>query len=141
MQTKPCRMQRRSLVSWAIAAMLVALPLATANARWIEKGNPRCPYGVFLDGLQGSVVLSMTLDRSGHVTDTRVLRSSGSQTLDQLAQEAAMKWRLSQDSLVATDLTQGRVEKITFLHPPPPVKSLLPQAQPYWAVASYSRDH
>lgn len=141
MQTKPSRMQHRSVVCGVIVAMLVALPLAAANARWIEKGNPRCPYGVYLEGLQGTVVLSMILDRSGHVTDTRVMRSSGSKTLDQLAQEAAMKWRLSQDSLVATDLTQGRVEKISFVHPPPPVKSLLPQSQPYWAFTSYSRDH
>ena len=134
-------MQHRSVMCGVIAAMLVALPLAAADAKWLEKGNPRCPYGVFIEGLQGSVVLSMILDRSGHVTDTRVLRSSGSQTLDQLAQEAAMKWRLSQDSLVATDLTQGRVEKITFRNPPPPVKSLLPQSLPYWALASYSHDH
>ncbi len=141
MQTKPSRLQHRSVVCGALVAMLVALPLAAANARWIEKGNPRCPYGVYIEGLQGSVVLAMILDRSGHVTDTKVLRSSGSDTLDGLAQEAAMKWRLSQDSLVATDLTQGRVEKITFVHPPPPVKTLLPQTQPYWAVARYTRDH
>lgn len=141
MQTKPSRLQHRSVVCGVIVAMLVALPLAAANAKWIEKGNPRCPYGVYLNGLQGSVVLSMVLDRSGRVTDTRVLRTSGSGMLDQLAQEAAMKWRLSQNSLVATDLTQGRVEKITFVHPPPPVQSLLPQTQPYWAFTSYSRDH
>ncbi len=132
-------MQHRSWVGWAIAAMLVALPLAAANAKWIEKGNPRLPYGVYIEGLQGSVVLSMTLNHAGQVTDTRVLRSSGSSTLDQLAQEAAMQWRLSQDSIVPTDLTQGRVEKITFVHPPPPVRTLLPQSQTYWALAA--RDH
>ena len=114
--------------------MLVALPLAAANAKWIEKASPLLPYGVFIEGLQGSVVLSLTLDRGGHVLDTRVLRGSGSPALDGLAQDAAAKWRLSQDSVVATDLTQGRVEKITFVHGPPQVKSLLPDARPYWAV-------
>lgn len=123
----------------AIVAMLVALPLVSANARWIEKGNPRLPYGVYIEGLQGSVVLSLRLNHAGQVTNTKVLRSSGAPALDQLAQDAAAKWRLSQDSIVATDLTQGRVEKITFLHPPPPVRTLLPQTQTYWAVAS--RDH
>lgn len=119
----------------ALVAMLVALPFAAANARWIEKASPRLPYGVYLEGLQGSVVLSMVLDRNGSVTDARVLRSSGSPVLDELAQDAAMKWRLSQNSIVPTDLTQGRVEKITFLHPPPRVKALLPQSFPYWATA------
>ncbi len=47
-----------------------------------------------------------------------------------------MKWRLSSDAVVATDLTQGRVEKVVFLHPPPPVRTLLPDAKPYWAVVN-----
>ncbi len=114
--------------------MLVALPLTAANARWIEKGKPLLPYGVYVDGLQGSVVLSLTLDRSGHVTGTQVLRSSGSPALDGLAQDAAAKWRLSPDAVVATDLTQGRVEKITFVHGPPVPRTLLPNTTPYWAV-------
>lgn len=139
MQNEASTMQHRSVVCGAIVAMLVALPLVSANARWIEKGNPRLPYGVYIDGLQGSVVISMTLNQTGQVTDTRVLRSSGSSALDQLAQDAAMKWRLSQDAVVPTDLTQGRVEKITFLHPPPPVRTLLPQTRPYWALVA-SRD-
>ncbi len=134
MHTIPCRSAHRFALCGALAAVLVALPLAAANARWIEKGTPLLPYGVYIEGLQGSVVLSLKLDRSGHVTDTRVLRTSGSDTLDGLAQEAASKWRLSQDAVVATDLTQGRVEKITFLHPPPHAKSLLPDTRLYWAI-------
>ncbi|MBA3963276.1 MAG: energy transducer TonB [Chthoniobacterales bacterium] len=132
MQTKTGR--STFVLCGAFVAMLVALPLTTANARWLEKGKPLLPYGVYLDGLQGSVVLSLTLDRSGHVTDTQVLRSSGSKTLDGLAEEAAAKWRLSPNAVVATDLTQGRVEKITFVHGPPVPKSLLPNSTPYWAV-------
>lgn len=91
------------------------------------------PYGAYIEGLQGSVVLAMTLDRSGHVTNTKVLRTSGSPTLDQLAQDAAMKWRMSTDGVVATDLTEGRVEKITFVHAPPHGKELPPNTFPYWA--------
>lgn len=91
------------------------------------------PYGVYIDGLQGSVVISMKLDRAGHVTNARVLRTSGSPVLDQLAQDAAMKWRMSSDGVVPTDLTKGRVEKITFVHAPPHGKELLPNTFPYWA--------
>ena len=92
------------------------------------------PYGVYIEGLQGSVVLSLMLDQNGRVTDTHVLKTSGLAQLDQLAQEAAMKWRLSRNSVVATDLTQGRVEKIVFVHKPPTGKALPLDQKPYWAA-------
>ena len=116
----------------AIIALLVALPLATANAKWLEKGTPRLPFGVYFQGLQGSVVLSLTLDKSGRVTGTSVLRSSGHPALDELARDAAMNWRLSPDSVLPTDITKGRVELITFKNQSPP-KAILPGAQPHWA--------
>ena len=116
----------------AIIALLVALPLATANARWLEKTEPKLPFGVYIQGLQGSVVLSLTLDKSGRVTGTNVLRSSGHPALDELARNAAMNWRLSADSVLPSDISKGRVELITFKNPNPP-KQLLPGAQPYWA--------
>ena len=116
----------------AIIALLVALPLATANARWLEKKEPKLPFGVYIQGLHGSVVLSMTLDKSGRVTGINVLRSSGHPALDELARNAAMNWRLSTDSVLPSDISKGRVELITFKNPNPP-KQLLPGAQPYWA--------
>ena len=115
-------------------ALLIIAPLATANARWLEKGRPDLPYGVYFQGLEGSVVLSLTLDKSGHVTDSAVLRSSGHPALDNLAREAAMGWRLSPDSVLPSDLTQGRVELVKFRHPNGQYsKTLLPGAEPYWA--------
>ena len=132
MHTRQCRSTRFALCG-ALVALVVALPLAAANAKWIEKPSPLLPYGVYVDGLQGSVVLSLTMDRSGHVVDSRVLRGSGSPTLDGLARDAAAKWRLSQNSVVATDLTQGRVEKVIFVHGPPQVKTLPPNSLPFWA--------
>jgi len=88
--------------------------------------------GVYFQGLEGSVVLSLTLDRSGRVTDTRVLRSSGHPALDELAREAAANWRLSPDSILPTDISQGRVELVTFKNTNPP-KTILIGAKPYWA--------
>ena len=116
----------------AIIALLVALPLATANAKWLDKTQPDLPFGVYMQGLQGSVVLSLTLNHSGRVTSTSVLRSSGHPALDELARNAAMNWRLSADSVIPTDITKGRVELITFKNPNPP-KQLLPGAKPFWA--------
>jgi TonB family protein len=116
----------------AIIALLVALPLATANARWLEKKEPNLPFGVYIQGLQGSVVLSLTLDKNGHVTSTSVLRSSGHPALDELARNAASNWRLSADSVLPSDISKGRVELVTFRNPTK-AKQLLPGATPYWA--------
>lgn len=90
------------------------------------------PMGVYFQGLQGSVVLSLTMDKSGRVTDTRVLRSSGHPALDELARAAAADWRLSPDSVLSSDITQGRVELVTFRNPNPP-KQILIDAKPFWA--------
>jgi TonB family protein len=134
MQTKQGISTHRLALCGAIVAMLVAAPFSAANAGWIEKPRPHLPYGVYVEGLHGSVIVSLVMDPSGRVTGTQVIRSSGFAALDRLAQEAAMNWRLSPDSVVATDTTQGRLEKITFLNPPPHPKSLLPNSMPYWAV-------
>jgi TonB family protein len=115
----------------AIVALLVALPLATANARWLEKKEPSLPFGVYIQGLNGSVVLSLTMDKSGHVTGTNVLRSSGHPALDELARNAAMQWRLSPDSVLPSDISKGRVELVSF-KTQTRVKSLLPGDRPYW---------
>jgi len=115
----------------ALIALLVALPLTTANARWLEKKEPNLPFGVYIQGLKGSVVLSMTLDKSGHVTSTTVLRSSGHPALDELARAAASTWRLSPDSVLPSDITKGRVELVAF-KTQDRVKSLLPGDRPYW---------
>ena len=115
----------------AIIALLIALPLTTANARWLEKKEPNLPFGVYVQGLNGSVVLSLTMDKSGHVRSTSVLRSSGHPALDELARNAAMNWRLSPDSVLPTDITKGRVELVSF-KTQDRVKNLLPGDRPYW---------
>ena len=115
----------------ALVALLIALPLSTANARWLEKKEPNLPFGVYVQGLHGSVVLSLKMDSSGRVTGTSVLRSSGHPALDELARNAAMGWRLSPDSVLPTDISKGRVELVSF-KTQERVKSLLPGDRPYW---------
>lgn len=134
MKTNPGKSAYRAILG-AIVALLVAAPLTTANAGWIEKPRPQLPYGVFLDGQQGSVVLSLTIDRTGRVTGTQVLRSSGFPALDRLAQDAANRWRLSADSVVPTDITRGRVELVKFVNPPPVPGQLAPNTRVFWAQA------
>ena len=115
----------------ALIALLVALPLTAANARWLEKKEPSLPFGVYIQGLNGSVVLSITMDKSGRVTGTNVLKSSGHPALDELARNAAMGWRLSPDSVLPSDISKGRVELVRF-KTQEKVKSLLPGDRPYW---------
>src|ERR1044072_3961585 len=122
----------RSAICGTVVALLVASPFSTASAKWLAKNNPKLPVGVYFQGMQGSVVLSLILDKSGRVTDIRVLRSSGHPALDELAREAASNWRLSPDSVLPSDLSQGRVELVAFKNANPP-KQLLPGAQPFWA--------
>src|SRR6266508_2481568 len=92
-----------------VIAVLLMLPFVFAKAEWIEKPAPDFPLGVYYQGLDGSVVVSLTMDNSGRVTSSRVIRSSGHPTLDRLACEASMKWRLAPHSLVPTDLGVGRL--------------------------------
>ena len=132
MHTNTRRCALRSVLCGIGVALLVASPFSTASAKWLVKDTPRLPVGVYFQGLQGSVVLALTLDKSGRVTDTRVLRSSGHPALDELARDAAANWRLSPDSVLSTDLSQGRVELVNFQNPNPP-KRILPGAQPFWA--------
>ncbi len=90
--------------------------------------------GVFYQGLEGSVVVSLTLDRNGHVTGSQVIRSSGHSTLDQLARDASMKWRLSPETVLDTDLNVGRLELIRFRqHNGQYARALKPGDIPYWA--------
>lgn len=132
MQTYAWKSALRSAICGTVVALLVVLPFSTADAKWLVKYSPKLPVGVYFQGLEGSVVLSITLDKSGRVTSTQVLRSSGHPALDELAREAAANWRLSPDSVLPTDIKQGRVELVAFKNSNPP-KQLLPGAEPYWA--------
>ena len=118
----------------AIIAVLMVLPFASASAKWLEKDRPDFPIGIYYSGLQGSVVVSLTMDKSGRVTSSTVMRSSGYASLDQLAREATMHWRLSSDSVLSTDLTVGRLELIKFKQPQANyAKALMAGSSPYWA--------
>jgi TonB family protein len=116
-----------------VIAVLLLLPFVSAKAEWIEKPTPEFPLGVYHQGLEGSVVVSVTLDNSGHVTSARVIRSSGHVTLDRLAREASMKWRVAPRSVIPTDLTVGRLHMVKFTQPHAGyAKALAPGSSPIW---------
>jgi len=116
-----------------VIAVLLLLPFVSAKAEWIEKPAPEFPLGVFHQGLEGSVVVSLTLDKSGQVTSSRVIRSSGHVTLDRLAREASMKWRVAPRAVVPTDLTVGRLHMVKFAQSNAGyAKALVPGSSPFW---------
>jgi TonB family protein len=100
-----------------VIAVLLMLPFASVRAQWIEKPVPEFPLGIFYQGFEGSVVVSLTLDNNGRVTSSRVMRSSGHPSLDRLAREASLKWRLAPHAVVSTDLAVGRLQLIRFRQP------------------------
>ena len=121
-----------------VIAVLLMLPFASAKAEWIEKPAPEFPMGIFYAGLGGSVVVSLTMDRDGRVTSSRVIRSSGQTILDRLACNAAMKWRLAPNSLVPTDLDAGRLQLIRFRRSDPGyARALVPGSTPIWREVSW----
>jgi TonB family protein len=116
-----------------VIAVLLMLPLFSAKAEWIEKPVPEFPMGVYYQGLEGSVVVSLTLDQAGRVTSSRVIRSSQHPILDRLARDASMKWRLAPHSVVLTDLSVGRLQLIKFRQSNAGyTKALVPGASPFW---------
>src|SRR4029453_4139656 len=90
-----------------VIAVLLMLPFVFAKAELIEKPVPEFPMGIYYAGFGGSVVVSLTLDRDGRVTSSRVIRSSGQTILDRLAREASMKWRRWAPSRILHDPTRG----------------------------------
>jgi TonB family protein len=116
-----------------VIAVLLILPFLCAKAEWIEKPTPEFPLGVYYEGAEGSVVVSLTLDQNGRVTSSRVIRSSGHPILDRLATSASMKWRLAPHSVVPTDLVQGRLQVIRFRQSNAGyAKALVPGSSPFW---------
>ncbi|SRR6266511_4675339 len=116
-----------------VIAVLLMLPFVCAKAEWIDKPAPEFPLGVYYQGLEGSVVVSLTLDQSGRVTSSRVVRSSEHPILDRLAREASMKWRLAPHSVVSTDLAVGRLQLIRFRQSNAGyTKALVPGESPFW---------
>ena len=119
----------------AVCGVAVAVFTVSAQAKWIEKPSPEFPLGVYYQGLEGSVVVSLTLDKSGRVTGSQVVRSSGHASLDNMARQASMQWRLSADSVLDTDLNVGRLELIKFRQPNGQyARALVTGQTPYWAL-------
>jgi TonB family protein len=117
-----------------VIAVLLLLPFVSAKAEWVEKPKPEFPLAVFHHGMEGSVVLSLTLSQDGRVTSARVIRSSGHPSLDRLAREVSMKWRLAPRLVVPTDFTVGRLHVVKFTQPNSGyAKALVPGSSPLWA--------
>ncbi|MBX3334606.1 MAG: energy transducer TonB [Nitrospira sp.] len=61
--------------------------LAAIMAQWIEDLNKRYPAMLRTEGVEGKVTLAATLHENGRLSDVRVVKSSGSTALDQVAVE------------------------------------------------------
>lgn len=106
--------QSRFVSCVVAAAGLLLLGTTSARAQWAAKPAPPLPRALLEQAESGSVLLNLTFDRSGQVTDAQVVRGSGVSGLDKVAQQGAMRWRLDPAAVQASDTTIGRKHLVKF---------------------------
>lgn len=82
-------------------------------ARLVGQVRPAYPSDARDDGVEGTTVLSVSLDATGKVTSAKVVTSSGDRRLDRAAVEAVEKWSYSpclKDGVPAASTVRVRVE-------------------------------
>jgi TonB family protein len=104
----------RQVACIAIVAGLSLFGASAAHAQWAAKPAPPLPRSVLDQAVSGSVVLGLVFENNGQVRDVRIVRSSGTPALDEIAQRGAMRWRLNPASLQPSDMTVGRQHLIKF---------------------------
>ena len=104
----------RHAVALGVAAALMLFGASSANAQWAAKPAPALPHTLLDQACSGSVVLALVFESNGQVRDARVVRGSGISTLDQVARDGAMKWRLDPAALRPSDMTEGRQHLVKF---------------------------
>jgi len=67
-------------------------PIAFAAPRYNDNAKPAYPRRALLRGEQGMVLLLVSVSEVGRVSDVRVVRSSGSEALDEAALIAVRQW-------------------------------------------------
>ncbi|MCX6375940.1 MAG: energy transducer TonB [Armatimonadetes bacterium] len=65
------------------------------NAQILSQPRPAYPSDARDDGVEGAVVLTVSIDAKGQVTSAKVARSSGDRRLDRSAVEAVGRWTYS----------------------------------------------
>lgn len=104
----------RQVACLAVVAVLSLFGASSAHAQWAAKPAPPLPRSLLEQATSGSVVLGLVFESNGQVSDVRVIRSSGTAALDEIAQRGAMRWRLNPASMRPSDMTVGRQHLIKF---------------------------
>jgi len=104
----------RQVACIAVAVVLSLFGVGSAHAQWAAKPAPPLPHTLLSQAISGSVVLGLVFESNGQVRDVRVVRSSGTPALDEIAMRGAMRWRLNPASLQPSDMTVGRQHLIKF---------------------------
>ena len=104
----------RHVAYGVVAAVVLLLGANSASAQWAAKPAPYLPRTVLDQAYSGSVVLGLVFESNGQVKEANIVRSSGVPTLDNIARDGAMKWRLAPSALQASDTTVGRRHLVKF---------------------------
>ncbi len=98
----------------AVVAALLLFAASSVQAQWVAKPAPPLPRAVLDQGESGSVVLNLVFARDGQVTEAQIVRGSGTNGLDRLAVEGALKWRLDPSAVTYSDQSAGRRHLVKF---------------------------
>ncbi len=104
----------RHAVCLVVAAVTSLLAAGSAQAQWAAKPPPTLPRPILDQAISGSVVLGLVFESNGQVRDVRIVRSSGTESLDEIARKGALRWRLDPAAMQPSDLTTGRQHMIKF---------------------------
>ena len=68
---------------------------ASIDISYKNRNPPNYPIQAMRQGHQGMVILDITINAAGEVTNVTVEKSSGYRELDRAAEEAARKWKFN----------------------------------------------
>lgn len=68
---------------------------ASIDISYKNRNPPQYPIQAMRQGHQGEVILNITINAQGEVTDVTIEKSSGYRELDRAAEQAARKWKFN----------------------------------------------
>ncbi len=79
---------------------IVQPPVATTRLSVVKRVDPAYPAHAEAAGNEGTVLLEVVVDTSGHATDVHIASSSGFDVLDQAAMRAVRQWKFNQPATI-----------------------------------------
>ena len=83
-----------------------------ATSEWLFAPQPNFPRTALNKATEDDVKLRVVVAKDGTVTGAIISKSAGDPTIDQVAREAVLKWKMNPAAVKPEDLTRGREQSI-----------------------------